>query len=92
MLYVSFCVVFKRPICVVIVVYQLGMRRIERMCAHGLSMAMCVLYVVHVWFCGVAYGWSLGSVSVVCVVCVVSAFHRCMASHGVCIVDVVYVS
>lgn len=56
---------------------------------------MCVLYVVHVWFCGVAYGWSLGSVSVVCVVCVVSVLHRCMDvwvdSHcrcGVCVVQV----
>ena len=52
---------------------------------------MCVLYVAHVWFCGVAYGWSLGSKSVVCVVCVVSVFHRCMDFHGVCIVDVVSV-
>lgn len=33
---------------------------------------VCLLYVIYVWFCGVAYGWSLCNTSVVCVVCMVS--------------------
>lgn len=65
-LYVSFCVVFKGHICVVIVVYQLGMRRIERMCVYGLSMA-CVFCM---WCtCGFVV-WHTGGVWAVKVWCV----------------------
>lgn len=36
---------------------------------------MCVLYVVHVWFCGVAYVWHM--------LCMVSVCLICMDYHGV---------
>ena len=91
-MYVSFCVVFK-CIYVVILLYMSCMYAPHRMYVRVWSLyGMCVLYVVHVWFCGVAaYGWSLCNISVVCVVCMVSIYHRCMDSHGVLIVDVVSV-
>ena len=42
---------------------------------------MCVLFVVHVWFCGVAYVWHM--------LCVVSVCLICMGYHGVFIAYVV---
>lgn len=44
-----------------------------------------VVYVVHVWFCGVAYGWGLCNINVVCV------GHTCMDYHGMLAVYVVSV-
>ena len=87
MVYVSFCVLC--GICAVTVLYISCVYAPHIMPVWS-SYDVCVLYVVHVWFCGVVYGWSLCNISVVCVVCIVSVCHVCTDYHGVFIMFIVY--
>ena len=86
--YVSFCVLC--GICVATVLYISCVYPPHIMYVRvWSSYDICVLYVVHVWFCGVAYGWSLCNM---CGVCSVPSV--CMSrKYGLswCVYYVVYV-
>ena len=84
---VSFCVLLTWYMCCDCTIYGTYVCSTYNVCS-CVVFVWCVCCMWCKWRYGVAYGWSLCNISVVCVVCV---SHICMDYHGVFVVDVVSV-